>query len=239
MRTRRWPLLLAAMPILGLMVVPILALFSSTTPTQLYAAIQSPMFWPALTLSLQTSLMSLVLIIVLGTPLALWLATAPKAQQHWVESLVDIPIVLPPAVVGLGLLLAFGRSGLLGGLLSGLGLQIAFSTLAVIIAQLVVAAPFYIRSTAEAIRRVDPDQLWVARTLGLALAWARALGEFGATLLFAGSLSGLTQTMPLAIYSALQSDVQVAIALALVLAATAVLLLVGLRAVFHRWEGRQ
>ena len=261
MMQRRWPLLLTAAPIIGLLLVPVLALLTATSPQELSTAVRHEMFWPALALSLQTSVLSLVIVSLLGTPLALWLATAPKAHQRWLEGVVDFPIVLPPAVIGLGLLLAFGRSGLMGEVLWDWGLQVAFSTVAVVLAQVVVAAPFYIRSAAEAFRQVDTDGLWVARTLGhspwsvffrvtlpialpgvaagLALAWARALGEFGATLLFAGSLAGVTQTMPLAIYEALQSDVQVAVALALVLAGGSVLLLVGLRGTLSLWGGRR
>jgi molybdate transport system permease protein len=168
-----------------------------------------------------------------------------------VEAVVDLPIVLPPAVVGIALLETFGRSGLVGPVLVALGIQIPFTTLAVVLAQVVVSAPFYVQAAAAAFRRVDADLLIVARTLGqtqrgaflrvavpialpgliggAALAWARALGEFGATLLFAGNLPGTTQTMPLAIYAALESDVRVAVALSLVLAAVAVFLLLALR----------
>jgi molybdate transport system permease protein len=165
---------------------------------------------------------------------------------------VDLPIVVPPAVVGIALLLTFGRSGLLGAPLTALGIQIPFTTIAVVLAQVVVSAPFYVQAAAAAFRRVDPDLLIVARSLGqrprgaffgvalplalpglmggAALAWARALGEFGATLLFAGNLPGITQTMPLAIYAALEVDVRVAVALSLALAAVSVLLLLALRA---------
>ena len=255
--TKRWPMMLAAVPMITLLVLPVLALVLSTTPSDLAAAVQDDLFLPAISLSLQTSLVSLVLVLLLGTPLSLWLAVSPPSHQRWMEGLVDLPIVLPPAVVGIGLLQAFGRSGVLGAPLDVIGIQISFTTLAVVLAQVVVASPFYIRSAAEAFRRVDVDRQVVARTLGhspisvfarvtvplalpgviagAALAWARALGEFGATLLFAGSLVGVTQTMPLAIYDALQSDVRVAVALALVLAAISVLLLIGLRAALGWW----
>jgi molybdate transport system permease protein len=171
--------------------------------------------------------------------------------------LVDLPIVVPPAVVGIALLQTFGRRGVFGGWLASLGLQIPFTTTAVVLAQLVVSAPFFIQAASAAFRSVDADLLIVARTLGqspggafvrvalpmalpgvivgAALAWARALGEFGATLLFAGNLPGTTQTMPLAIYMALESDVRVATALALVLATISLLLLLGLRAAPAVW----
>lgn len=250
-------LLLVAAPILGLLVVPLIALAVASSPADLAGAVRDPLFAPALLLSARTTLLSLVLVVVTGTPLAWWLATATGRRARLVEVLVDLPIVIPPAVVGIALLQTFGRRGLLGGWLEAMGLQIPFTSTAVVLAQLVVSAPFYIQAAAAAFRRVDPDLLLVARTLGqsprgaffrvavplalpglvvgAALSWARALGEFGATLLFAGNLSGTTQTMPLAIYMALESDVRVAVALALVLAGVSLLLLLALRAAPAAW----
>ena len=169
------------------------------------------------------------------------------------ELLVDLPIVIPPAVMGIALLQTFGPNSLLGPVLASLGIRLPFTTAAVVLAQVVVSAPFYVHGAATAFRRLDEDLLIVARTLGqspagaffrvavplalpgmvagAALSWARALGEFGATLFFAGNFTGSTQTMPLAIYTALESDTRVAVALALVLAAASVLLLVPLRTV--------
>ena len=248
---------LVAAPILALLVVPLLALALASSPAELASAVRDPLFGPALWLSAGTTVLSLVLVVLTGTPLAWWLATASPRRTRIVEVFVDLPIVVPPAVVGIALLQTFGRRGLLGGWLEGLGLQIPFTTTAVVLAQLVVSAPFYIQAAASSFRRVEPDLLIVARTLGqsrvgaffrvavplampglivgAALSWARALGEFGATLLFAGNLPGTTQTMPLAIYMALESDVRVALALALVLAGAALLLLLGLRAVPAAW----
>lgn len=248
---------LVAAPILALLVVPLLALAFASSPTDLAAAVRHPLFGPALLLSARTTLVSLALVIVTGTPLAWWLTTASGRRARVVEVLVDLPIVVPPAVVGIALLQTFGRRGLFGAWLEELGLQVPFTTTAVVLAQLVVSAPFYIQAAASSFRRVEPDLLIVARTLGqsssgaffrvavplalpglivgAALSWARALGEFGATLLFAGNLPGATQTMPLAIYMALESDVRVALALALVLAGAAVLLLLALRAVPAAW----
>jgi len=252
-RSGKWPLFLVAIPMLGLLAVPILALVLASSPTDLNAGMGHPLFGPALWLSIRTTLMSLGLVVLLGTPLAWWLATAPRRRSRFVEVLVDLPIVLPPAVIGIALLQAFGRKGLFGEQLDALGIQIPFTTAAVILAQVMVSAPFYIQSAAAAFRRVETDQLLVARTLGLsargtflrvviptalpgmirgaALAWARAMGEFGATLLFAGNLSGTTQTVPLGIYSALESDVRTAVALAIVLAGIAAILLFVLRIV--------
>lgn len=236
-----------AAALLLLLLVPLLALGTSVTPEEFVSAARSPEFAAALGVSLRTSAVSLALIVVGGTPLAWWLAAGHGRGLRALEVVVDLPIVVPPAVVGVGLLAAFGRSGWL----SGLGPSIAFTEAAVVLAQVVVASPFYVQSATNAFRKVDADLIVVARTLGAtpgqaflrvavpvafpgllagaALAWARALGEFGATLLFAGNLRGHTQTMPLAIYSALETDVRLAIALSLVLVCVGVVLLCLLR----------
>lgn len=240
-----------------LLTVPLVGLAVSASPAELLTGAASPLFAPALWLSLRTTLMSLGVIVATGTPLAWWLATSTRRSARVIEVLVDLPIVIPPAVVGVALLQTFGRQGLLGPGLSGVGIEIPFTERAVLLAQIVVSAPFYVQAAANAFRRVDIDVLIVARTLGaspnaaffrvavpialpglvvgMSLAWARALGEFGATLLFAGNLSGRTQTMPLAILTALESDVQLAVVFSLVLAAMGGLVLVGLRLAPSAW----
>ncbi len=257
---RHWPVFLVGVPMLALLVVPLLALLVSSSPSDLAEGIRHPLFMPALWLSARTTVVSLVIVIVAGTPLAWWLAVAPERRTRMVEIAVELPIVIPPAVMGIALLQTFGRSGVAGGLFQWLDFQVPFTVIAVILAQVVVSAPFFVQSAAAAFRRVDRDLLIVARTLGqsragaffrvalplalpglvsgVALAWARALGEFGATLLFAGSLPGTTQTMPLAIYAALESDVRVAVAIALVLAAAALVLLFCLRLTPVLWTRR-
>ncbi len=254
----RWQSFVLAMPMLILLLLPVVALLFSASPRDIAAGLNHPLFSPALSLSLRSTLVSLGVILLGGTPLAWWLAHGSGRLVRVVATMIELPIVLPPAVVGVGLLQAFGRSGVFSETLNALDLQIPFTTLAVILAQIVIAAPFYIQSATAAFRRVDADLLLVARTLGqsrygallrvaipaalpglmggAALAWARALGEFGATLLFAGNLSGETQTMPLAIYTALESDVRVALALALVLAAAATFMLFTLRLVPTSWN---
>jgi molybdate transport system permease protein len=239
------------LPMLALLATPILGLVLGTSASDVAAGFRHPLFADALALSAQTTVGSLLIIVVLGTPLAWWIAVGPNRQTRWVELIVDVPIVVPPAVIGIGLLQTFGRSGVVGSWLSHWDLQIPFSTSAVVLAQVVVAAPFFIQSAAAAFRRVDPEMVIVARTLGhtgtsaflcvtlpvalpgllggAALSWARALGEFGATLLFAGNFPGTTQTMPLAIYRALEADIRTAVALSLVLAITGVVLLFLLR----------
>lgn len=244
---------LAALPMLLILAVPLLALAGASTPGDIAAGARNPLFVPALWLSTRTTLVSLAIVLLAGTPLAWWMASRPGRRSRIVESLVDLPIVVPPAVMGIALLETFGRAGLLGPALSSVGLRIPFTTAAVVAAQVVVSAPFYIQASATAFRRVDEDLLIVARTLGhsrssaffrvavplalpgmvagAALCWARALGEFGATLLFAGNFPGTTQTMPLAIYTALESDARVAVALSLVLVGASAILLFPLRTV--------
>ncbi len=207
----------------------------------------------ALTLSLTTSATALVVILVFGTPLAYILARRRFRGATLIDTLVDLPMILPPAVAGLALLMAFGRRGVLGEELETLGLTVAFSTAAVIIAQIFVACPFFIRSARAGFARVDPDleraaadlgappwRVFVNVTLplvrpslvaGAILAWARALGEFGATIMFAGNYPGTTQTMPLAIYQRYEAgDLTTALFLAVVLLASSfgILLLVRL-----------
>lgn len=247
---------LLALSLVGLLALPLIALIWSSSTADLRAGLGDPMFAPALALSLRTSVVSLALTVALGTPLAWWLASSRARVARAVEILVELPIVIPPAVVGIALLATFGRQGLLG----PLGLSLPFTTQAVIVAQLVVSSPLYVQAAANAFRKLDPDTLIVARSLGASpveavvrvalpiagpglivgasLAWARALGEFGATLLFAGNLRGETQTMPLAIFAALESDVELALVFALVLAAVGALLLVGLRLALRAQRSR-
>ena len=209
----------------------------------------------ALALSLTTTAVSVVLTVAIGLPLALVLARRTFRGKWFVEALVDIPIVLPPAVAGLALLLVFGRRGLLSAPLQAAGLDIAFTTIAVILAQTFVSAPFFVRAARAGIAGVDRDledaarvdganERQVFRTMtvplagatlaaGLVMSWARALGEFGATIMFAGNVEGRTQTLPLVVYSEFQAgdlDASIAAAAILVLAALGVLFSVR---VFH------
>ncbi len=237
--------------------LPLGALLLSASVDDLKAGASSPLFAPALWLSLRTSALSLVLTVLGGTPLAWWLATSSSRTARGVELVVDLPIVIPPAVIGVALLQTFGRRGLLGPALGGVGVSLPFTEGAVLLAQIVVSAPFFVQAAANAFRKVEIDLMIVARTLGASpgaaffrvavpvalpglvvgasLAWARALGEFGATLLFAGNMPGRTQTMPLAIVTALESDVRVAVVFSLVLAALGGVLLLGLRLLPAAW----
>jgi molybdate transport system permease protein len=207
----------------------------------------------SLWLSLGTTTVSLVLMVALGTPLALLLARRRFRGAVLLETVIDLPIVLPPSVAGLALLLLLGRNGALGAPLHALGIELPFTTAAVVVAQSFVAAPFFIRSARTGFASVDHDledaarvdgaselQLfaWVtvplagtALAAGLVMAWARALGEFGATIMFAGNVEGHTQTLPLVVYSEFQAgnlDTSIAAASILVLAAFGVLVAVRL-----------
>jgi molybdate transport system permease protein len=218
-------------------------------------AIASPVVLDALWLSLVTTAISLVITVTLGLPLAFVLARRRFRGKGLVEATVDLPIVLPPAVAGLALLLVFGRQGLLAAPFTLLGISVPFTTVAVILAQVFVSAPFFIRSARTGIAGVDRDledaarvdgaserRLFSAVTVplagsalaaGLTMSWARSLGEFGATIMFAGNVEGRTQTLPLVVYGEFQGgnlDASIAAAAILVLAAFGVLLAVR---VFH------
>ena len=214
----------------------------------------------ALRLSLFTSLISIVLVILVGTPFALLLARNRSLGLRIVDQLVELPIILPPVVAGVAMLLAFGRQGILGPFLSSLGITLPFTTAAVVFAQVFVAAPFYIRSAKLGFMSVPREYEDISQTLGVspwrtffrltlplaapslftgvALAWARALSEFGATIMFAGNLTGSTQTMPLAIMSAMEMSLDTAIALSVMLLVGASLILAALTlATRNNWRG--
>ena len=228
---------------------PLAALLLRVPLDSLFSYLQDPIVLDALRLSAISSLCSLAVMIVFGTPLAYVLGRANFRGKKIVETLVELPLVLPPAVAGVALLFAFGRRTPVGGVLRDLHMEVAFTLAAVVLAQTFVAAPFFIRSARTGFQGVPRETMDAAATQGangwqifryviapLALpsiaggavmGWARAVGEFGATILFAGNFSGRTQTMPLAIYTALESDINAAIVLAaiLVLASFTVLIL--------------
>lgn len=219
--------------------LPILVLGLNTLETQAWQSLDGSIVPAAIFLSLVTTSITACITLLLGTPLAFILARWRFRGRRLVNVLVELPIVLPPAVAGLALLLTFGRRGFLGPALEQLDITLPFTTLAVIIAQTFVAAPFFIRSAQvgfqgvpreiEDAARVDGAnglQLFFLVTMplairalaaGLILSWARALGEFGATILFAGSLQGRTQTMPLLIYNILERDIDAAVTTGLIL----------------------
>jgi molybdate transport system permease protein len=241
--------LVAGLTLLFLGLPVVVLILRSLADGSLTDAITTPVVLDALLLSLGTTSISVVLTAIFGLPVA-WLLARRTFRGSWiVETIVDLPIVLPPAVAGLGLLLVFGRRGLIG---EPLGLGIPFTTLAVILAQTFVSAPFFIRSARTGIAAVDRDLEAAARVdgaselqlfrqitmplaatalaAGLVMAWARALGEFGATIMFAGNIEGRTQTLPLVVYGEFQaSDVDASIAAAAILVLAAFGVLVAVR----------
>jgi molybdate transport system permease protein len=247
--------------LVAFLIAPLLALFARTSDADFAAGLRHPLVWPALRLSLLTTSISLVLVVSLGTPLAWVLARARGRLAHTIETLIELPIVIPPAVAGVAMLLCFGRRGLLSGVLYPEGWSVTFTTAAVVMAEVFVSAPFFVQAAVSAFRRIDPNLIVVARSFGAppfrvllrvalplalpgliagaALCWARSLGEFGATLMFAGNLQGRTQTLPLAIYAALESDIRVAQSLSIILVIVAFALLLFVRAVSRRAEGRE
>ena len=227
--TPRLLLWLASAVLLGFLLIPLAAIFIRAIPSgALGDAVGDPVIREALILSLLTTSLTLGIVIVLGTPVAWLLARYQFRGREALDTLIDLPMVLPPAVAGVALLMAFGRRGILGPTLSDtFGIEIPFTTLAVIMAQAFVATPFYVKAAKAGFESIDRDLENVSATLGVSrlqtfwsvtvplslpallggavMAWARALGEFGATIMFAGNFMGRTQTMPLAIYGTMES----------------------------------
>ena len=232
-----------------LVALPLAALvYRATASGDLLESLGKPIVRDALRLSLVTSSLTLLVVLCLGTPLAYVLARGRFPGRRLLDTLVDLPMVLPPVVAGVALLMAFGRSGVFGDELRVAGIELAFTTQAVILAQIFVSAPFYIRAAKVGFQAVDVQLEQIAYTLGASrlatfrrvvlplalpavlggavLCWARALSEFGATLLFAGNFRGRTQTLPLAIVTAMESDLTAALAIAVILLAAACVVLV-------------
>lgn len=242
-----WLFILPSALLLALFVLPLLAVFVRSVDTNFFANAFSEQAFKALRLSLATSSLTTLITILLGTPFAYILARWSFRLKSWIELFIDLPIVLPPSVAGLALLIAFGRRGLFGSALSILGISLPFTTAAVVLAQTFVAAPLYVRSARvgfahvekqlEEAAHVEGANQWqlfyevmfplAGRALfsGAILTWTRALGEFGATILFAGNLEGVTQTMPMAIYLGFEHNLGVALALSVVLVMVSVFLL--------------
>ncbi len=240
-RAGAFALLLAVALVLALafLVLPIVAIFAHVSPAQLVSSLGDPVATDALKLSIETTAIAVAVLVLVGTPAAYLLATRSFPGHAVIVTLVELPLVLPPAVAGIGLLVAFGPAGLLGGVLADAHIALVFQTAGVVVALTFVAAPFYLGQAQSAFRALDRSWLEASRTLGageartfariavpaarpgllagVALAWGRALGEFGATLIFAGSLRGVTQTTPLAIYDQIAVDLPGALGLSAVL----------------------
>jgi molybdate transport system permease protein len=251
---RAWfPLLLAvALTVaLAFLALPVVAIFVDTGPGKLINSLGDPAATDALKLSLETTAIAIVVIILVGTPAAFLLATRFFRGRSVVVTLVELPLVLPPAVAGIGLLAALGPQGILGPALRDAHIELVLQTAGVVVALIFVSAPFYLRQAQAAFEAVEHSLLDASRTLGvgeagtflriavpvafpgliagLALAWGRALGEFGATLMFAGSFRGITQTVPLAIYDRFATDFPGALALSAVLVIVSASLLFGVK----------
>ncbi len=234
--------IVASLLLLAFIAIPLAGLFVHLSPAQLGSGLSSPTALTALRLSLFTTAISLAVTLALGTPLAYVLARGEFRGRRLLDAVVDLPIVVPPAVAGLALLLVFGRFGLLGPPLRALGVQLSFTTAAVVMAQVFVASPFYVRAARSGFVAVDRTLEAASATLGMGplrtfafitvplaapallggavLCWARALGEFGATIMFAGNLAGISQTLPLAVYLNLENgDVTVATAISVLMIA--------------------
>ncbi len=245
-----------SLPLLLFLLLPLLALLFYSSPAELAANVRLPQVQQAIGLSLRTSSWATLAAVALGLPVAYLLARRQFPGRLLLDNLIDLPIVLPPAVAGLALLLVFGRRGWVGAPLAELGIRITFTELAVVMAQTFIAVSLFIRAASIGFAAVEPEledaaaidganrwqSFWRitlplsrrAVLTGVALAWARALGEFGATIIFAGNFPGRTQTMPLAIYLGFELDLDVAVTLSVILVACSFIVLLLIKAVFGR-----
>jgi len=231
-------------------VLPVIAIFTHVPPSRLFNELSNPVVTDALAVTLKTIVVSQIAILLLGTPTAYFLASRRFPGRALAVTLVELPIVLPPAVAGIGLIVAFGRIGLLGPTFGALGINVSFNQAAVVLAISLVSGPFYVRQAIASFDAVDTNLIAASRTLGAgslrtffkvtlplargglaageAICLARGLGEFGATIMFAGNLQGRTQTLPLAVYTTFETqnglDVALAISGLLVIISLAILI---------------
>jgi molybdate transport system permease protein len=237
--------------------LPLAALLFILSPSDLARHLASPFALRALGLTIETTLVATLLAVALGTPLAYLLARGRFRGRDLVDTVVDLPITIPPVVAGVALLLAFGRRGLLGRELEAWGFAIPFTSLAVVMAQVFIASPFFVKAARAGFEAVDGRLEEAARTLGasrwrvfwtvtvplarpallsgIVLAWARALSEFGATMMFAGNFPGRTQTLTLAVMTALETDLETAVAVSALSLALGVAALLAAKRLSRRW----
>ena len=247
--------------VLVFLALPVIALVTYQPLHDLINGFGTKVATDAILVSLKTNAIAFALMLALGTPFAYTLARSRFRGRGLVITIVELPLVMPPAVAGLGLLVAFGRAGLLGNTLSALGIDLGFTQAAVVLAILFVASPFYLRGAIAAFEAVDPMLLDVAGTLGAgparrmlrvavplavgglgaaaAVAFARGVGEFGATILFAGSFQGTTQTLPLAVYSLFDANLDQAIAIGVLLIVVSAAILVTAKLLARSWTSSQ
>lgn len=239
---RRRLLMLASLPLLLFLLVPLVALVLRMSLVDLLMRLSAPQVAQAVTLSITTTLMTTLITLISGTPVAYLLARHQFRGRTVLDTLLDLPMVLPPSVAGIALLIAFGRQGVIGSYLNSLGWSIPFTQTAVVLAQMFVAAPYFVKAAAsgfagiereleqsaaldgagplQTFRHITLPLAWPALLSGAVMTWARAVGEFGATIIFAGNFPGRTQTMPLAIYIGFELDLQIALTLAVILLVT-------------------
>jgi len=251
-----WFLGIASLPLILFLLLPCIGLIVRAAGYDLFALFLQKPVVDAIAISFETTLAATGLTILFGTPVAYLLARKSFRGKGLLEGFIDLPMVMPPAVAGLALLILLGRRGILGSYLSQLGVQIAFTPCAVVLAQLFVASPFFVKSAAagfigvdrelEQSAAIDGASPWkVFRTVtvplaspsligGAILTWARALGEFGATIMFAGNFPGKTQTMPLAIYLGFEMDFSIAVTLSIILLAISFLVLFLVKGILRR-----
>jgi molybdate transport system permease protein len=254
----RDPWWLLSLPLLLFLALPVVAMFLRTPPERLLANLGQAQVIQAISLSVMTTSITLAVTIVFGTPVAYLLARYNFPLRRAVDTLLDLPTVLPPSVAGIALLMAFGRRGLIGEWLEFWDIHIAFTQVAVILAQTFIAAPFYVKAAILGFASVDKDLeqaaaldgadsrqvfrfvtmplAWTALLSGAVMTWARALGEFGATIIFAGNYPGRTQTMPLAIYIGFELDLDVALTLSVILVGCSFLVLMVVKFLLDRGQ---
>jgi len=249
-----WKLL--AIPLLAFLTLPLITMFVKVSWQDIWDSLHQRQVLQAINLSLATSLGTTLITLIFGTPVAYLLTQRRSRFYRFIDTLIDLPTVLPPSVAGVALLMTFGRRGLLGGWLEVAGISIPFTAVAVIMAQTFVACPFYIRAAAIGFSAIDTELKqacaldgashwetfrllilplsWMALLSGSVMTWARALGEFGATILFAGNFPGRTQTMPLAIYTGFEIDLQVALTLSIIMISLSFLTIIVVKGFLHR-----
>lgn len=247
LRLFRILLWVALVLVLLFFMLPVVAIMTQSKPSDIFASLKDPVAFDALRLSLQTTFISVCITGVFGTLAAWIIATGNIKARSMITTIIELPLVLPPAVAGIALLVALGPNSFLGGFFSDVGIQLVLTSAGVVIAITFVSAPFYLRQAIAAFCSIEQANIDVARCLGasetkilfrvvipaargplltgLALTWARAVGEFGATLMFAGSFRGITQTLPLAIYTQFATDFQAAIAMSVLMVAISAVVL--------------
>lgn len=254
-RDNLWAML--SLPLLLFIAIPLISLLARTTPAGLFNNLNQSQVVQAVSLSFGSSVITTLVTLLAGTPVAYLLSRQDFKLYRVIDTLIDLPTVLPPSVAGVALLLAFGRKGLFGPVLASLGINIPFTMVAVVMAQTFIASPLYIKAAAIGFSAIDPElrqaasldganrwQIfrfvvlplsWTALVSGSVMTWARALGEFGATIIFAGNFPGRTQTMPLAIYIGFELDLNVALTLSTILICFSFLTLVIVKGILH-WQ---